>query len=190
MSYIYHPKHQWQLGPNAAPTGGWDCTAYSAAMALDRATMGGTTATGRQVRLASDEPYPDPRSPGLNLAQVIVVAAKWHVDLVNRRGAPWSAVMAMLREGRGVVLQGDYDQIPAGFSGQLSFKGDHALFVNHITGDGDLYDMDPLRKAGAIEIPEKVARAYAEKLARTWGIYPGLAVAMTRVTLNLASPQK
>ncbi len=189
MSFIYKPRHQYQLGPGSGPTGGYDCTAYAAAVAIDRATMGGIQVTGRQVRLASDEPYPDPHSPGLNLVQVGVVAAKWHVDLINRGGAPWSAVMAMLKAGRGVVLQGDYDQIPAGFSGQLSFKGDHAVYINHVTGDGDLYWLDPLRKTGAIEIPETVARAYAEKLGRTWGIYPGVGVAMTRITPNLAVAQ-
>lgn len=189
MSYIYKPKHQYQLGPGSGPTGGFDCTAFSCAMAIDRATLGGCSVTGRQVRLASDEPYPDPHSPGLNLSQVAVVAARWHVELTSRRGAPWAAVIGMLKEGRGIVLQGDYDQIPAGFSGQLSFKGDHAVYVNHVTGDGDLYWIDPLRKTGAIEIPEKVARAYAEKLAKAWGIYPGVAVAMTRVTPTIAVAQ-
>lgn len=189
MSFIYHPDHQYQLGPGSGPTGGFDCTCYAASMAIDRGTMGGTIVTGRQVRLASDEPYPDPHSPGLNLPQVQAVAGKWHVDLINRGGAPWSSVMGMLKQGRGVVLQGDYDQIPAGYSGQLSFRGDHAVYVNHVTGDGDLYWMDPLRKSGAIEIPASIARSYAEKLAKKWGIYPGVAVAMTRITPNLAVAQ-
>lgn len=189
MSYIYKPAHQYQLGAGSSPTGGVDCTAYAAAMALDRATLGGTQVTGRQVRLASDEPYPDPLSPGLNLTQVGVVASRWHVELTNRTHAPWSAVMGMLKQGRAVVLQGDYDQIPPGFSGQLSFKGDHAVEVNHVTGDGDLYWMDPLRQKGAVEIPEDVARAYAEKLAKSAGIYPGLFVAMTRITPTIAVAQ-
>jgi hypothetical protein len=189
MSYIYKPRHQYQLNPSAGPTGGYDCTAYAAAMAVDRASLGGTLVTGRQVRLASDEPIPDPHSPGLNLRQVIRVADGWHVELINRTRGPWASVMDALREGRGVELQGDYDQIPAGFSGQAGFKGDHAVYVNHVTGDGDLYWMDPLRQKGAIEIPEKVARAYAEKLARAAGIWPGLFFATTRITPNLAKAQ-
>ncbi len=190
MSFIYKPTHQYQLGPGAGPTGGFDCTAYSAAMAIDRATIGGTEVTGRQVRLSSDEPYPDPHSPGLNIPQVSTVAGKWHVDLISRRGAPWSAVMAMLNEGRGVLIQGDYDQIPAAYSGQLSFKGDHAIFANHLNGDDtEIWWMDPLNHKGAFYIPVKVVRNYAEKLARTWGIAPGLSVAMTRITPNLALPQ-
>jgi hypothetical protein len=190
MGYIYKPRHQYQLGPGSYPTGGYDCTAYSAAMAIDRATLGGTIATGRQVRLASSEPTPDRDSPGLNLNQVINVAFKWHVDLDSRYGAPWSSLIAALKSGRGLILQGDYDQIPAGFSGQLSFKGDHAVFINHVTGDGDLYWMDPLREKGAVEIKASVARAYAEKLAKKWGIYPGLAFATTRITPTIAVAQK
>ena len=187
MARIYRPRHQYQLGPNSGPTGGYDCTAYAAGMAIDRATLGGTFATGRQVRLASTEPIPDPASPGLNLPQVINVAFKWHVDLANRSGAPWDAFMRALREGRGAILQGDADQIPPGFTGQLGFRGDHAVYVNHVTGDGDLYWMDPLRKTGAIEIPEAIARAYAEKFARTVGTFPGVLFATTRVTPNIVS---
>lgn len=189
MGYIYKPAHQYQLGPGSGPTGGVDCTAYAAAVAIDRATLGGTKVTGRQVRLASTEPYPDPQSPGLNLPQVINVAFRWHVELVQRSGAPWASLIAALKAGRGVILQGDYDQIPPGFSGQLSFNGDHAVYVNHVTGDGDLYWQDPLRKSGPIEIPEAIARAYAEKLSRSWGLYPGVAFATTRVTPTIAVAQ-
>lgn len=189
MSFIYKPRFQYQLGPGSAPTGGYDCTAYSAAMAIDRATLGGTFVTGRQVRLASDEPYPDPGSPGLNLRQIDAVASKWHVDITNRTRAPWSAVIGMLKEGRGVILQGDADQLPLKYNGQVGFTGDHAVYINHVSGDGDLYLMNPLVKTGAIECPESVLRAYAEKLARAAGIFPGLFVAMTRITPNLAVAQ-
>lgn len=184
MTTIYKPKHQRQLAPGTGPTGKYDCSAYSAAMAIDRATLGGTLVTGKQVRLASNEPIPDPDSPGLNLPQVVNVAFRWHVDLVNRTGAPWAAVMAALREGRGVILQGDADQLGT-HTCQASFTGDHAVYVNHISGDGDLYWQDPLCAAGK-EIPEKVARAYAEKFARTVGRYPGVLFATTRATPVIA----
>ena len=189
MSFIYKPRFQYQLAPGSAPTGGYDCTAYSAAMSIDRATMGGVVVTGRQVRLASDEPYPDPHSPGLNLRQVEAVANRWHVELDNRTGAPWSAVIGMLQNGRGVILQGDADQLPLQYNGQVGFKGDHAVYINHVSGDGDLYLMNPLVKAGAIECPQQYLRAYAEKLAKSAGIFPGLFVAMTRITPNLAVAQ-
>lgn len=184
MGTIYRPKHVRQLLVGDK-YGGTNCTASSAAMAIDRATMGGIGVTGKTVRAASNEPIPDPASPGLNLPQIVNVAFGWHVILQNRTGAPWASVIAALKEGRGLVLQGDYDQIPPGFSGQLNFKGDHAVYVNHVSGDGDLYWQDPLR-AAAIEIPEAIARAYAEKFARTVGTYPGVLFATTRQTLNVA----
>jgi hypothetical protein len=183
MSRVYIPKHQRQLV--ADKYGGVNCTAYSAAMAIDRATLGGVYVTGKTVRGASNEPIPDPQSPGLNLPQIVNVAFGWHVELVNRAGAPWASVMAALREGRGVVLQGDYDQIPLALRCQASFTGDHAIYVNHISGDGDLYWMDPLCAKGK-EINWAVGRAYAEKFARTIGTYPGVAFATTRITPLIA----
>jgi len=184
MASVYKPRHQRQLAPGTGPTGRYDCTAYSAAMAIDRATLGGTEVSGKQVRLASNEPVPDPDSPGLNLSQIVAVAFRWHVELENRTGAPWSAVTAALREGRGVILQGDADQVGA-FNCQKGFAGNHAVYVNHISGDGDLYWQDPLCVAGK-EIPEKIARAYAEKFARTAGRYPGVLFATTRKTPLIA----
>lgn len=180
MTSIYRPRHVRQLVAGDK-YGGANCTAASAAMAIDRATMGGVQVTSGTVRLASNEPVPDPASPGLNLPQVISVAFRWHVDLVNRTGAPWSAVMAALKEGRGVILQGDYDQVPVAVRCQASFTGDHAVYVNHISGDGDLFWQDPLCAAGK-EINVVIARAYAEKFARTSGSYPGLRFATTRIT--------
>ena len=157
-------------------------------MAIDRATIGGTLVTGRQVRLASDEPIPDKHSPGLNLKQIVVVAAKWHVDIVNRSGGPWSAVVKALKERSGVILQGDYDQIPAQYSGQAGFKGDHAVYINHAkdAAVSEVWWMDPLNKAGGFYIPVAVAVAYATKLAKSAGIYPGLFWATTRITPSLA----
>lgn len=179
MSVVYKPKHQRQI-VSADKYGSVNCTAYSAAMAIDRATLGGVRVTGATVRAASNEPIPDPASPGLNLPQIVAVAFKWHVELVNRTGAPWSSLLAALREGRGLVLGGDYDQMGT-WSCQASFRGDHAIYVNHISGDGDLYVMDPLC-ASAREVPPATIKAYAEKFARTIGTYPGLAFATTRIT--------
>lgn len=189
MGFIYKPAHQYQLKPGSAPTGGVDCTAYATAVAIDRATLGGTLVTGKQVRQASDEPRPDPDSPGLNLPQVIQVAAKWHVELFDRRGAPWSAVMEALREGRGVVLQGD----GAAFLGtpfvcQPGFRGGHAIFLNHVTGDGDLYENDPLCRKPNANLTEAVARDYAERLAKQQGHPARLFWLMTRITPNTADP--
>lgn len=189
MGFIYKPGFQRQIVATDK-YGGVNCGAYSAAMAIDRATMGGLVVTGATVRRATNEPIPDPSSPGLNLPQLVNAAFGWHIELVNRSGAPWTAVLSALHEGRGLILQGDYDQVPAEYSGQLSFKGDHAVYINHLSTDGmELWWMDPLHKAGGFYIPAAVAKAYAEKFARTVHVYPGVLFATTRITPTLAVAQ-
>ncbi len=125
----------------------------------------------------------------MSIPQVVDVAFKWHVDLENRSGAPWSSVLAALRSGRGVILQGDYDQIPSAFTCQASFDGPHCIYINHETGDDDLYEYDPLCWKPNANFPPAVARAYAEKFAKTVGVYPGLLFATTRITPNISEPQ-
>jgi hypothetical protein len=185
MGFVYKPRHQKQLTPGD-PWGKFNCTAYSAAMAFDRETMGGVDVTGKQVRAASSEAYPDPNSPGLNLTQIINVGYRWHIHLESRRGIPWSSFIAQLKAGRGAILQGDYDQMGE-WSSQASFKGDHAIYVNHVSGDGDLYTYDPLA-AAAREIPASVLRRYGEKFATKVGT-SGVICALTRQTPTLAEAQ-
>ena len=57
-------------------SGRYDCTAYSAATAIATSTCGAKVPTGRQVRLATNEPVPDSTSPGLNLRQVADAMSK------------------------------------------------------------------------------------------------------------------
>jgi hypothetical protein len=180
MAVIYRPRHQRQIN-GFDPYGPVNCTAYSAAIALDRATLGGCTATGKQVREASSEPIPSPGSPGLNLDQVETVARKWHVVLDARMGT-FADALAALAAGRGVVLQGDYDQMGA-YSAQPSFKGDHAMFLNNIGGTGTrILTYDPLHTEYRY-IPTAVLKRYAEKHAAATG--GKVRYAFTRVTPNI-----
>lgn len=187
MPYTYRPRHQRQLA-SGDPYGAFNCSAYSCAMALERATMGGLLITGRQVRARSNEPIPDPQSPGLNIGQLCQVARGLYVQLYDRRGEPWNEIIDALREQRGVILQGDYDQFPAGVSCQLSFRGDHAIYLNHLdnlTNPTKAWMQDPLCRSGKY-VPLPVLRAYADKLARSQGTYPGLFWATTRQTPLMA----
>jgi hypothetical protein len=157
-------------------------------MAIDRATIGGTLVTGKQVRAASNEPRPDPSSPGLNIPQLVNVAFGWHVELTNRTRGTWSSLMAALKDRQGVILQGDADQLPPQYNGQTGFKGNHCVYINHEKDDtgAEVWWMDPLNKQGSFYIPTAVARAYAEKLAKAAGIFPGVFFATTRSTPSLA----
>lgn len=172
----YIPAFQYQL-IYSDPQGGYSCSAYSAAMAIDKANYGGSQVTGRQVRaLSGAPPY-----AGLTLPDVIGAAGRLYVSIVNRSGQPWASVLTDLRSGRGVILQGDYDQIPDRYSGQVTFDGNHAVYIDYLHSTGCcMYVMDPLRKAGPQWIPVSIMRKYAEKLARSVGAYPGVFYAVIR----------
>jgi hypothetical protein len=172
----YVPAFQYQL-IYSDPQGGYSCTAYSVAMAVDRATYGGSRITGRQIRaLSGVAPY-----TGMTLPQVTRATTKLAVPLVRATGT-WAAVMAALRANRGVVLQGDYDQIPDALSGQPSFNGYHAVYIDRLSSTGKLYMMDPLSKVGARWVDEAILRRFAEKLSRQEHVYPLVLFAYTRAT--------
>jgi len=171
----YTPAFQYQ-GIWSDPQGWWSCSAYSMAMAIDKATYGGSRITGRQVRaLTGVGP-----NQGLTLPQVMRAADILAVPFIRPIGQ-WSAVMAALRAGRGVILQGDYDQIPDSIN-VSSFDGYHAVYLDRMHSDGVQVRMfDPLRRAGPVWVNASILRAFAEKLTRQEGVYPLVLFAATRV---------
>jgi len=175
-SYRYVPAFQYQ-GLWSDPQGFWSCTAYSTAMAVSRATGGGSQITGRQIRaLTGVGP-----NQGLTLPQVMRATDILAVPLVRPIGQ-WSAVMAALKSNRGVVLQGDYDQIPDSIN-LSSFDGYHAVYLDRLHSDGvHIYMMDPLRRAGPVWVDASILRKFAEKLTRQEGVYPMVLFTYTRVT--------
>lgn len=69
MTYVPDPRAYQQLNP-LGKYGSVNCTAEGAAFRCDAHTKGAIKITGEAVRAHTDEPIPDPKSPGLNLAQV------------------------------------------------------------------------------------------------------------------------
>ena len=197
MAVVYRPKFANQIR-DGGPTGPYDCTAWSCAFAIDRATLGGVKVTGRQLRLASNEPRPDPASPGLNLTQVTSAAFRLtRVVLTPRRGS-WAVMLRHLGPS-GVLLPGDYDQIPAAFDCQPGFNDLHAVYLNNqnsgsvTAADGRIYGpgecaltYDPLCSAFRW-VPLVVLRKYAEKYARRVGYTGGVIYATTRATPLIAA---
>lgn len=173
----YIPAFQYQL-IYSDPQGGYNCTAYSMAMAIDKATYGGDRVSGSQIRALSPAyPY-----IGLTLPDAITAASRTHVRIYNKSGQTWGAMIDALRHGRGVILQGNYGQMGI-YSAQPSFRGNHAVYIDYLHSSGNyLYVMDPLSKVGGRWIPVSVMRAYAEKLGRSTGIYPGIYWASTAAT--------
>ena len=139
----YIPAFQYQL-IYSDPQGGYSCTAYAMAMAIDKATYGGSEVTGRQVRALSGAAS----FTGLNLPDVIRAANRLYVTVIYPTGT-WANLITSLRNGHGVVLQGDYEVIPDAYSGQTSFDGNHAVYIDYLHSTGlYMYVMDPLQKKG------------------------------------------
>ena len=103
----YLPKIQFQNPAISGDPDGWDgCQAYAGAMAADFDTCGSVDLTGRQVRLLTDEPHPDPKSPGLNLRQIDDALNRYGVDLEVRYRLPWDDFVRRINKGEGAVLDG------------------------------------------------------------------------------------
>jgi hypothetical protein len=193
MATIYRPRHQRQINPGD-PYGKYNCTAYSAAIAVDRATLGGSRVTGEEIRAASSEPRPRPSSPGLNLPQATAAAFKATRVSLDVRRTSWTSMLLYIKN-RGIILQGDYDQMGS-FSCQTSFKGAHAVFLNNLNSDpvtigGTEYGSgkaaltyDPLCTDYKWE-PLTTLRKYAEKFTASLG-YSGVLYATTRITPLIA----
>ena len=193
MATVYRPRHQKQIN-SYDPYGKYNCTAYAAAVAVDRHTVGGIIVTGEAIRGASSEPLPQPRSPGLNLAQATSAAFRLTRAVLTVRRTSFDTMTVYLKN-RGVILQGDYDQM-AQWSCQTSFTGNHAVYLNNLnTGDVVIGDVtygpgkcaltyDPLCASYKWE-PLTVLRKYAEKFAASIG-GKGVLCATTRITPLIA----
>jgi hypothetical protein len=117
-------------------TGSVDCTAWGAAFRTDAHTKGGIKITGRSVRLHSDEPIPDPGSPGLNLGQVDtsvyrITGGKVDFDTrVQSRTLNRADVRWRISDGRycGMSVMRNI-LVQRGFGGDSDFGGSHDITV-------------------------------------------------------------
>lgn len=148
--------------------GGTLCTAVATARAIDWATLGKTRTTGAHIRSLTDEPVPDPKSPGLNLAQVAAAAARMGVHLdarVGPRAVAWAEYEARREAGQGCIIQLSYKPIGRTvLDAAPGFTGGHAMFEDVISTldsmadgrrndvweyDARLYPRDLILQAGA-----------------------------------------
>lgn len=184
MGDLYH-KHMTQRVPSD-PHWAVNCTAYCAAMLIGDATLGGVTITGRQVRAESNEPKPEPGSPGLNITQVIDVARRHHVRLTDNTRQPWDDLIMAVRGGRRVMLQVEYKELG---TKRCQAGGDfgHALVVVRVLEDGKLRASDPLC-ANTNTYPADLIHEAARVFARRTGVKTGLRWCSTRVVPETVVP--
>lgn len=121
------------LAQNPAISGyvyGWSsCAAFAGAEAASYSSCGAIHPSGEQVRNATNEPIPNPLSPGLTITQVTDALAKLGVTVTpfNRMG--WSEITAMRGAGHGFSLCVRYSVIrPTRFTGDPNFYGNHQLW--------------------------------------------------------------
>lgn len=184
MPTVYRPAGQNQLTAGD-PHGGSSCAAYAGAMLVDYATTGGLWISGADFRRLSDEPTPDPASPGLNLEQVCAVSRKLRVPFVNRTGQTWETLQASLRGYRGIHLSIWYEALPESLRVQKNPPvGGHSVAVTAVDATGRLLVWDPLRGGPAWMSAAAVKAAAAAFAKRAGGA--GLYWAQTRVVPLLA----
>lgn len=138
MTYLPDITKYQQLVYGGA-TGNVDCTSWSAAILVDAHSQGAMKTTGRAIRLHTDEPVPDPRSPGLNLPQVdeavlAVTANRINLDtLVGSRSLSRAEVQARIIDGRWATIQVNRGVlVNRGFLD--GFRGGHAFTVHAVDG--------------------------------------------------------
>jgi hypothetical protein len=169
-TYVAPPGYQ--LG--AGPTGPVDCTAWAASRAIAHATCGEKVPTGRTIRRHSDEPIPDPASPGLNLYQVADVAREVfgvYLDVrTGWRALSWGEYEARRKGGAAAVLQVSYAPIADSlYDAGRGFRGGHALFESrHDTldslADGRARNVYDRTAAGVRLYPRGLMRRAAGQL--------------------------
>lgn len=170
MAKLYRADHKTQKNPND-PYGRYSCMAYSAAMACEFATLGGVQVGGKYLRSLTNEAIPDPGSEGLTIRQIIEAADDLRIELVDRTGKPWSAVMSALQDNRAVVLIGDRDQFKS-VPCASSFRGSHAVYIQLKKPEQGIRVSDPLC-SGSHEVSAAILRDYAEKRGRQQGLSAG-----------------
>ena len=146
----YIAPHRNQLGLDGGKYGGFNCTAVAGAMALDQSTCGITTFTGAQIRAATNEPVPDPGSPGLNLTQVDLAIQKLcGINFDTEYDYFTTTAIARIKGGEPAIVQFQRAVLfGLGLDFGATFKGGHAAKVDGI--GGSLHIDDPLTRRFAV----------------------------------------
>jgi hypothetical protein len=128
------------------PHGGVNCTAWCGAILVDANSGGKVTTTGEAIRKATNEPIPDPVSPGLNLPQVDAAINKLlKVDFDTRLGDPILDAETRIKAGRYAIVQVIRGVlVDHGFAGTNGFRGGHAITVHVQPGDDTPIILEPL----------------------------------------------
>lgn len=142
---LYYPTFRTQRVPlTGDPNARLNCGAYTGAMLLDAATEGESRVSGYTFRSRTDEPVPNPSSPGLNVTQVAKALQLLGVkDAKATQEVPWDTVRSLARDHfLGLVIR--YGDVPKALRFSQTFTGNHMIAVGSLEGDGTVWVGDPL----------------------------------------------
>jgi hypothetical protein len=149
VTYTPDPARYQQLKVGGA-TGPVDCTAHGGAWITDAHTQGRILLNGRQIRLASDEPVPDPGSPGLNVGQVDaaiyrITNGRVNLDTPDPRTVSRAEFKARVVDGRWANLAVKRSVlVDRGYGGGNGFRGAHDITIHARAIDNAPVIGDPL----------------------------------------------
>jgi hypothetical protein len=167
---VYRPTHQRQIN-SSDPLGNLSCTAYSAAIAIDRATVGGIIVSGADVRIATGLTIAKIKGQhGLTLGNIEKALQHYHVYLHNHTGDHFTDLLASLRNYQGVIACGKNSAFGE-YTSQASYKGGHAIYLNNLDAkETSIMTYDPLAHT-ARWIPVSVIQKFMQALPVNGGIY-------------------
>jgi hypothetical protein len=163
---IYRPAHQQQKRTFNGKLIG--CTETSFAMFVDAVTFGGCIVSESHVRSLSNEPVPNPASPGLNIDQIDDVAKKLRVEYNDATGTAWTTLVKWLDQNRRIHAQLWYADIGGTNIG-------HAILIQARrtrSGKREMLINDPMKKAEQWIAESKVKTAM-DRFGTMTGV-PGL----------------
>ena len=157
MTFVRPSMTPYQQLPERI-TGRFDCTAWTFAVLTDIDSGGAFTFTGRQVRLATDEPIPHPSTPGLNFPQADTAIdrltnGRVNLDVrVGRNAVSVAEAEKRLRAGQFAGVQVRRSVLRDGGVGLGNrFGGGHAIVAGYdreqarfVVGDPLIPDWEPV----------------------------------------------
>lgn len=165
----YRPAHVPQL--DGTRYAGLNCVAATAAMLLDRQTLGAKTASGADIRGFSGD-----RVGGITFDQAHDALLRGYGEqTIVRNADDFDRFLDRIGQGYGACMAGEYYIIPRDLSCQPSFREGHAFYLNELDPTGTrFYGYDPLCRGPkwySVSLIRRYAGAHIVGLGRIRAIY-------------------
>jgi hypothetical protein len=158
-----------------------NCTMASAAIAIDRHTLGRIRTTGAKMRSCQND-----KIGGTDMMDCRLAWDRcFNQNLDVRLKITWKTFIGAIKAGRGVIVVGNYSYIPYQYRGQKHpYRFGHGMYINEVrASDGALLVYDPLGTR-PVWIPQIHIKRYAGAFKTTRGTlgYGYVQAGFTRIT--------